>query len=191
MTQQYDSHAVDWTTVEQSLVQEFTTGFREIAIEYPDAEFYCLCFECDLVYTGVQAHANTNEDLRKSAKKYLQKSGKSGAVTIEQQMEQLRWDVGSWGYFQLLTTPDVAEIAAAFQQLVQKVDGYKAEMLMKGDLLDMACRSIVRLEQAGVFEALRRTPDFRVMCIYREPAIESDEETAQRLSRIRKSMAGT
>ena len=64
-------------------------------------------------------------------------------------------------------------------------------MLMKGDLLDMACRVIVRLERAGVFDALRRTSDFRVICIYREPAMESDEETAQRLSRVRKSLASS
>ena len=112
-------------------------------------------------------------------------------VTIEQQMEKRRWDFGSWDYFQLLTTPDVAEIAAAFQQLAEKIDGSNAEMLMKGDLLDMACRVIVRLERAGAFDALRRTPDFRVICIYREPTMESDEETAQRLSRVRNSLTSS
>jgi hypothetical protein len=184
MTQQYNSHDVDWAAAEEKLVREATTAFREIAVEYRDDELYGVCFECDLVYTAVQAHANTNEGLREYAKRF----DTSPDVSIDEQIELARWDVGGWHYFPIFETPDFADIAEAFRQLVQKVGGHEAEMMMKDDMMEMACRAVVRLERAGVFDSLRRTPEFRVLCIYREPAIEPDEVSTQRLNRVRESL---
>jgi hypothetical protein len=192
--------AVDWEAAEEKLLADATKHLPKIAKAFaknsPGAQLYGLCFEGDLVYTAVQAHANTEAGLREYAERAqrpnppIKPRPSFPDWTVEQVMEHWRWDVGGWKHMPFYSTPEFSDIAAAYQRLADDIGSGEAEIAMKDDLMTMACRAIVRLERAGVFDPIPQTPEFRVLCIYRERAIESDEESARRLKRIRRSFRG-
>jgi hypothetical protein len=196
MKKQPHTPDVDWVAAEEKLVADATKQFPKIAKalarDEPGTDIYGLCFEGDLVYTAVQAHANTEAKLREYAEQAQRPMPpfRAGPTfpgrTTEEVMEEWRWDAGGWKYVPLYPGPPLKGIAAAFKRLADAVGYNKAEMAMKDDLMTMACRAVIRLERAGVFDVLPRTPRFRVNCIYRERAIESDEESERRLRRVRR-----
>src|SRR5262245_47988788 len=191
---------VDWAAAEERLVRDASKHFPKIAKDFvkrePGEKLYGLCFEGDLVYTAVQVVANTEAGLREYAERAQRPNPpfRVGPMfpdwTVEQVMEHWRWDHGGWKYMPLYPGPDFKEINRAFERLAEAIGDHNPEMAMKDDMMTMACRAVVRLERAGVFDVLPRTPKFRVMCLYRERAIDSDEEGERRLRRIRRSFRG-
>lgn len=185
---------VDWQAAEELLVREGMAQFPEIAARHRDQEFYGVFFDCDIVYTCVQAHMNTNAMLREYAQRcknddVIREEPVYSGLSVDQLMEQLRWDAGGWGYFPIFDGPDFDEVAAAREQLCETV-GYSEGDLrpLREDFMVMACRAVIRLERSGAFDLFRQTPDFRVLCVYIQ---ESNEEGEERLQRVRESFRCT
>jgi Domain of unknown function (DUF4303) len=178
---------VDWFAAEELLLKEASIRFPEIAAKYPDEEFYGVFFDCDVVNTCVQAHMNTNALLRQYAMECQQSKWSTvlglghplyPGLSIDEIMEELRWDGGGWKHFGVFAGPKFEEIADAYDRL-------QSEIALREDFMIMACRAVVRMERSGVFECIRRTQDFRVFCVYvNEPV----EEAERRLKRVRRML---
>ena len=182
---------VDWAAAEELLVRVAAVRFPEIAAQYPAEEFYGVFFDCDVVYTSVQGHMNTNALLRWTAEASLRSRPKTKAQlspgrSVEEVMEELRWDGGGWKHFGIFDTPSFDQIAAEYHALVAERGGLEAERILKEDFMQMACRAVVRLERSGVFDCLRRTPDFRVLCVYIQETIDDGD---RRLKDVRRSFS--
>jgi len=181
---------VDWVAAENLLVREAEEQFPKLAAAHPDDEFYGVFFDCDVVYTTAQAHMNTNAHLRQYAERCQRGNrGPSGSpmypgLSIEQVMEELRWDGGGWGQFGIFPGPNFEEVVTEHKRLCAEVGAQKAEQSLKEDFMLMACRAVVRIDSSGVFEQFRRTKDFRVLCVYIH---ESVEEGDRRLQQVREA----
>lgn len=185
---------VDWQAAEESLVREGLTQFPRIAARYPDEEFYGVFFDCDIVYTCAQAHMNTNCRLRDYALRcknddLTREMQVFSGITVDELMEASRWDGGGWGYFSIFPGPDFPEVAAARDEIYQTVGRTEGQLRpLRDAFLLVACRAVIRLEHSGVFNLFRRTPDFRVLCVYIQETVEEGEE---RLRRVRESFNPT
>lgn len=173
---------VDWAAAEEMLVSEARLRFPEIAALYPNEEFYGVFFDCDVVYTCVQAHLNTNALLHEEALKCQNPNNSYGSpmypnLSIEEVIEELRWDAGGWEHFGVFPGPNFEDIAEAYDRLQDDSELMEPFMLM-------ACRAVIRMERDGVFEPLRRTPDFRVMCVYVNETIEEGERRLEHVRQI-------
>ena len=137
---------------------------------------------------------NTNALLRRHAEDCQSGRRSSSAqplypgLTIEQVMEELRWDGGGWGHFGIFPGPDFKEIAAAHKALYEAGGAAHAENALKDDFMLMACNAVVRIERCGVLDLFRRTRDFRVLCVY---IPESVEDGDRRLQQARRSLGRT
>jgi hypothetical protein len=165
------------------LFREGCTRFPQIATQHPDEEFYGVFFDCDVVYTGVLAHLNTNALLRQTAMECQSRKRRPAGplypgLSTEQVMEELRWDGGSWGHFEVFHGPNFKEIAEAYDRL-------QDESALKENFMRMACRAVVRMERSGVFDCLRRTSNFRVLCVYVRETVEDGD---RRLNRVRRTV---
>jgi hypothetical protein len=105
--------------------------------------------------------------------------------TIDELMEECRWDGGSWGYFPMFCGPDFEEVAAAYREIRASVGGSERDLVpLREEFMLMACRAVIRIERSGVFGLFRQTPDFRVLCVYIQETVEEGE---LRLQRVRSS----
>jgi hypothetical protein len=185
---------VDWQAAEELLVRESVARFPEIAAKYAEEEFYGVFFDCDIVHTCAQAHMNTNVKLREYAQRckdddLTREQPLYLGLSVDELMEQMRWDAGGWGYFSIFAGPDFDEVAAAYKQMRETVGGSEGNLRpLREAFMLMACKAVIRIERAGAFEPFRQTPDFRVLCVYIQESVEEGEE---RLHRVRESFNRT
>lgn len=185
---------VDWRAAEELLFSYCLAQFPEIAAKHPDEEFYGVFFDCDVVYTCAQVHMNTNALLRTHAERCMSEDRQRdlplyAGMTLEEVMEESRWDGGSWGYFPMLAGPEFKDVAAAYQELLKTCEGSEGDLLpLREEFMLMACRAVVRIEKSGVFDLFQKSSDFRVICVYIQENLEEGEE---RLRRIRSSFKVT
>lgn len=185
---------VDWQAAEELLVREGLAQFPQIAANYPHEEFYGVFFDCDIVYTCAQAHMNTNAKLREYAQRCKDDDLHRdqpiySRMSVEEVMEESRWDGGGWGYFSIFPGPNFDEVAIAYREMSETIGGSEGELRpLREAFMLMVCRAVIRIEKGGAFNLFRRTPNFRVLCVYIQESVEEGED---RLQRVRKSFNPT
>ncbi len=183
--------AVDWKEIEDALYQigmHYTLAFAPL---HHDERFYAFAFDCNADCCAVSACLNTEESLGKFAREHQQKWPKLyGEKTQEQLQKELRWSLGDWEYecstaFSLAWQP----IQDALRNAVPwDVDDEQALPNFRESFIRMACRAMIRLESAGVFNLLNRTEDFKIFVAghdeigdqgwNRLESVRSEEDTA-------------
>jgi hypothetical protein len=181
---------LDWEAAEELLVSYGLAQFPQIAAKHSDEEFYGVFFDCDIVYTCAQAHMNTNAKLREYAQRcknddLAREQPLYSGMSVDELMEQYRWDGGGWGYFSIFPGPHFDQVAAAYKHMFEAGRGSERDLLpLREAFMLMACKAVVRIERSGAFDDFRRTPDFRIVCVYMQESVEEGEE---RLQRVRES----
>src|SRR5262249_43545482 len=140
---------VDWQAAEDLLVRDGVAQFPQIAAKHPDEEFYGVFFDCDIVYTCAQAHLNTNAKLREYAQRckdddVAREQPLYSGASVDELMEQFRWDGGGWGYFSIFPGPNLEEVAAAYKQMCETAGGSEGDLRpLREAFMLMACRAVV------------------------------------------------
>lgn len=191
-----DSDGIIWENVEEVLFRfasQYVRAFGEI---HHDKTFYGFGFDCNADYGDIFVCANTPEALRASAVAYQERTHDLFGREIESHarealevcVERLRWSFGDWE-FQAFTTEGFSKAWEPIKELLadsipwsstddREIDEYRKSFM------EMACRSMVRLETAGALNALIRTDDFKT---YVADHDEPDEWSWARLKAVRES----
>ena len=168
----------DWTTFEIALAALLEEEVRGFATQHPDEQFYAIALDCNAQYGDILICANTPEALDAIAQRFAA----SEAGGMDDARELMRWGVADWKYagFNLH--------APQWQKRYKAILPIGDELHQPEDIeafLETVCRSLIRVERAGVFESLSRTPDFRIACMdHDEDMVQGDE----RLERLRSAM---
>ena len=103
-----------------------------------------------------------------------------------------RWELGDWHY-QGFNSKEFNRSWRRFDSVVikrcmdEEEDGRTFMTPTQTRFMEAACRVLVRLEQDGAFDVLRRTPNFATLAMDHD---ESESVARARLRRIRRSEGG-
>ena len=179
---------------------------RELAVfgsGHRNTVFYGFAFDCNADYGEVllclndelSLRAHAEESKSKPASPFLPRFDKMmrekygivpkapyEAWSIEEIMEDFRWNPGDWkfqGFYNCSDDSEWDDIADAVQDEIQ--DEEDREPFLEG-----VCRVLIQLEADHIFDCLNCSPNFRGLVIDHD---ESIEKAWDRLSRVRKSVA--
>jgi hypothetical protein len=186
----------DWRSTEETLFSLLHGDIEQFAPQHQAEEFYGFFLDYDPYYGTVYPSLNTLELLRQRAETYkydVQSIGGPGTApdlyadkTIGEIEERLRWSPADWGYLQInrrdLWRQHWAPIRKIIEDVRDEDDSFEEQFRV------MACRLLIRIEDSGVLDLLRRTQDFGALCA------DSDETldvARARLERIRQDVAGS
>ena len=178
---------INWRKAETTLFELASDDLRAFAAAHPDEIFYGFFLDCNSFYGDVLLHLNTatllHQRVKESKKNHpdLYKG-----IAVAQLEKERRWDAGSWGYFEI-NRPDSwregwAPTAAAINQLPDADKGKEFEERF----MEMACRVLIRLESANLFDLFQQTDDFAIHCADHDERID---QAAKRLDAVRKKLA--
>ena len=173
--------SVDWQAIEESIFANGMEEFPQIAADHPNRKIYCVFFDCDLVYTCVQAHMNTEEGLREYATDAMSRNPEIYLEhTIESLMEEFRWDGGGFRMFRISEGPDLTELGEAYEQLYDEIE-IEACAQLQEPFMEACCRAVIRLDRAGAFREFQQRCDFRILVTYINEPVDAGEERMQRV----------
>jgi hypothetical protein len=161
---------INWPKMEDTVVASAITCLRDFGQQHRDEVFYGFFLDCDAYYFQILGHLNTEDLLRKQATEYHRKHGRDlyQGWSTERLIEHLRWDGGDWGYFEVF---EPCRCDGGYKRQIESMtdqftnEGKGNDSTVYDRFLEMACRVAVRLEREAGFAALRRTSDFRVVCV--------------------------
>ena len=146
---------IDWKHVQNSLFNLASEAVRRFVPEHPDERFYGFAFDVDPVHGGVLLCLNSEKEF---ARTKLQYAGEPA-----ERLEIIRWSTGDWRYqgfeddaFKAGWNPFRDEIETEYHEQFSQVPCSAFEMM-----LGSACLVVLRMERAGVFSGLNRTPEFK------------------------------
>ncbi len=200
---------IHWTELEDRLYDLGAADIERFAAAHPTEEFYGFALDCNSAYGNVLLCLNTPKFLRAAisgshlppeVKDGYEKAKRSieealGMKVYEDESEmapekreiELRWSLGDWKY-QGFNSDAFDSGWRSFEGAVHKccVDEEEDEETFMTPTQDhfmrMACRVLIRLESAGVFNTLNRTHDFETFVADHD---EWDEESWRRLNSVR------
>jgi hypothetical protein len=169
---------MDWRGFEDALTVAIENEVVAFAEQHRDELFYGFAIDCNAYYANILFCLNTPENLHESARHY---AGSDDPDEIERQKEDLLWGLGDWKYhgFNLESR--------AWSRDVPMLDEF-AELPNEADTEEFrvtCCKALLRAEAKGVFNALRRTADFRVACIDHDEDVHGGD---RRLERVRAAL---
>lgn len=167
-----------WRRAEAGIAELLARDLESFARVHREEEFYAVGLDCNSEYGDMLLSANTPLALRKSAESYAQ-SGSDSEIADEE--AELRWEFADWAYhgFNYQESGGYGE----YKALLPNADCFEhpddREMFM-----EIATRALLSLEKRGVLGLLRRTSDFRLICV------DDGEDLAEAEARM-KRVAGT
>jgi len=181
-----------WTAIRAFLKTSSEAVLREFAAQHAEEEFYCLCVYFDGNYGDFWLYLNDHEQLRTTAAEvknsypslYKRKS-------VKQVERELKWDCGDFRY-------DLSEAEGPFpgfwRPVALTIIGLNLDLAKDaGDeptrefqeaWAETACRVALDLEKSKVLKRLKKTRDFRVICVDHDEPIKV---SLTRLERVRRS----
>lgn len=198
--------SIDWSKLEDCLYSLCVKEIGKFAQAHGEDTFYGFALDCNSDYGEVFLCLNTSEDLHQRAIHYStapespgwEAIGRKNAERlgipykpaprkpVEENEERLRWSLGDWKYHGFNSNKWHTEWEP-FQEAVsdacmdEEGDSYSSPIHKQ--FMRAACRVLIRLESAGVFEVLRRTDDFKTWVADHD---ESDEDSWERLAAVRR-----
>lgn len=162
----------DWKRMEDEMLAGIKARIDDFAKDHQQETFYGFALDSNAFYFEVLGSLNTEDKLHANAVEFQKQFQREHpSWTLHEFQEYLRWDSGSWGYFEVYSggcDPD------------DDPEPYREEYL------DMCCRVAARLSLENVFSTLKTTPEFRVICRDHDEKLEEGEK---RLQRIRKALS--
>jgi hypothetical protein len=181
----------DWNSIEETVFTLSQDHLKEFFKGHQAETFYGFCIDCNSTYGGLCLAMNSLEALSREAEKCCRDHWFYAGKTLQQAEEELRWEIGAWSYFDLTNTetwhrawqPIYDMISALTSEQPESVydDGTDIEEVF----MQMACRVLLRLDDAGLFQSIRKSADFRLLCL------DHDEELwigEARLEHVRHSV---
>ena len=200
---------LDWTELENRLYDLAAADIKLFAIAHPQEEFYGFAFDCNSDHGNVALCLNTRQFLRTAVDgSYLPPEIKDGYGEFKRRIEktlgmkiykdesktlpeerekELRWELGAWKY-QGFNSDSFDSGWSSFERVVHErclgeEENKETFMTPTQDrFMRIACRVLIRLELAGVFNTLNRTDDFETFVADHD---ESDDESWHRLNSVR------
>ena len=171
---------IDWNAFENELVAAIETQIERFASKHTKETFYGFALDCNAEYGDILLCVNTCDALAKTASQYLKLRPNS---TLQSEIDSLRWALGDWKYqgFNINTRLWSKQYGASLAKSDAPIGYEGIEQFMVS-----ACRSLLRVEDSGVFNKLSRTGDFRVACVDHD---ENIDEGDVRLKRVRESVS--
>lgn len=147
------SQEIPWQELEDKLFQFASREIRLFAREKSDETFYGFAFDCNSDYGQVGLCYNTPEHL---ANRQREQSKSATA-------RSLKWALGDWKYpgVQSITFDSVLAAWVDEDEVDEDEEDDDQESPNTTAFMRVACRVLVRLEAAGVFESMSRTEDFQ------------------------------
>ena len=187
------SEQLCWTALRSFLTHFSEQKLREFAADHQNETFYCLCVYFDGCYGDFYLYLNVPDQARKTAKQskehypdlYKDK-------TIEEIEEEAKWNCGDFLYDFVNSDESWKNywrpISRLFEKLGEELysDDDSGELGIRwGEALaETACHVALDLESSDVLGLLRRTDDFRVICVDHD---ETFEDSCKRLERVRQT----
>lgn len=177
-----------WASIRALLTASSEAKLEEFASKHKKESFYCLCVYFDRCYGDFFLYLNVPEEARKTAERskklypdmYKKKS-------VEQIEKQSKWNCGDFKY-RLFGEEDEGfarfwePVKAAYEWLVEQMSEQMSVNFQELGI-SAACLTALDLEGSDVLKLIKKTPDFRVICVDHDETIE---ESSARLKRIRK-----
>lgn len=159
----------DWREIEERLLFQARGAIDEIARTAPDEEFYGFYMDGNPETGHVCLGMNSEEALRRQIVWYRTRwPDRYSAVDDALLADELRWNRGDWHY-QDLAGDGWTEIASALRTAIahRADDGGPDADAVVADaaarVRELIRRVVLRLEQSGAFDQLKRTPAFRCL----------------------------
>lgn len=175
----------DLAAIEDALVALSLEAIARFAAEHPEETFYAFGFDCNADHGGVLLCLNTEAAFEETAAIYRERWNYSA-----QQLADLKRNFGDWQYQGFNQDEGWKETWAPYSRAILEVLGGDVDeedrQRAVEELMRCFCRALLRVEQAGALEALRREPGFYAQVVDHD---EDEEQAAQRLAAVRAEAA--
>jgi hypothetical protein len=182
-----------WTAIRAFLTGFSESKLREFAAAHSDEKFYCLCVYFDGCYGDFFLYLNVPEKARETAIHLKESCPEAyGSLAVKEIEARIKWNCGDfkYEYFNLDETwgrywgPIKSSFSALTMQLYEQ-SPESDEHLKWGEAFGQtACLVALDLERGKALKLLRKTKDFRVICVEHDETMEASNA---RLERLRKS----
>jgi len=171
---------VDWEAAENELFAAIKNCVIDFAKEHPDEQFYGFFLDCNARHFEVLGHLNTESKLQERATAFREAwQDEHPDWKINDFIEHLRWEAGDWGYFEIFNAEFDGGLTDALQEIAEsgKPEKYRDQFL------ESCCKVVLRLDREDAFAGLKKTPNFRVLCV------DHDEKVQEGDARLEKTRA--
>jgi len=181
-----------WTAIRAFLTASSEAKLREFASQHGDEVFYCLCVYFDGHYGNFFLYLNDPDQARTHAARMKEKRPNAyGTKSVDEVEQELKWNCGDFRYsfvnsddeFDRFWRPVCLTLNSLSMQLYENA-GTKVSSQFQELWAETACRVALDLEASDVLNLLKRTPDFRVICVDHDETIA---DSFSRLERVRQS----
>lgn len=184
---------LDWDAIEETLFTLSRDHLQEFLKTHRDETFYGFCIDCNSTYGGVCLAMNTPELLTQEAQRCIQDHRAYVGKKLQEVEDELRWEVSAWGYYDVSKTETWDRDWKPIYEMISKLTSEQPDSAyddgtdIEEAFMQMACRVLLKLETDEPFESMRKSTDFRAICL------DHDEELwvgEGRLEFVRQSLGG-
>lgn len=186
------SEQLCWTAIRAFLTASSEDKLREFATQHEDETFYCLCVYFDGYYGEFFLYLNVPDQARKTATQIKEAFPDIyGTKSVEEVEQEVKWNCGDFRYCFINSDATFAR----FWRPVGMTLNALCTQLYEEAGMEVSCRfgelwgetvGLVALDLEGseVLNLLKKTPDFRVICVDHDEVLEG---SVSRLARVRQS----
>lgn len=178
-----------WHSLRSLMTAYSEHKLREFAAAHASETFYCLCVYFDSIYGDYFLYLNDPDSARQLAVHCKEVfTTLYGERSIEDVESEVKWNCGDFRYGFVNLDDLWKSIWRPIQHLFESLNPAvgrqgEAELLLFGEkFADTACLVALDLERSPVLDLLRRTSDFRVICVDHD---ETFADSEARLNRVR------
>src|SRR5262245_10345280 len=178
-----------WKQLEETLFSLSEKTIAAFAKSHPKDTYYALFFDFAADWTQVRIHMSTPFHLRRRAEQYMRSNPEHYARrSVESVANEIRWEPGDFGYFEINNTPAWKRGWAKYAKLLKTAAAKQdAETYASGEFVELkflltVSRVLLRLEREGSLRTIPKTRGFRVCCMRPE---ERPEDAWRRMELLR------
>jgi len=180
-----------WKPLEESLFKLCERTVTEHYKNYPKDVYYALFIDFADDWTHLRLHLSTPFHLRRRAEQYIHANPEHYARrSVESVANDIRWEPGDFGYFEINNTPTWKRNWTKFAKLLKAAAAKQdAETYASGEFVELkflltVTRVLIRLEREGL-QSIPKTRGFRVCCMRPE---ERAEDAWRRMELVRQQL---
>lgn len=167
-----------WTSLRSFMTAYAEHKVREFAAQHAEETFYCLGVYFDDDYADFFLYLNDLETAHETAKQY--DDGSRAADAAKRMAEQSKWYLDSFRY-QIFNVDPLWEklwypVQTLFQQLASELpeadESQESLTQWCTTFGETACLVALDLERSEAVRELKRTEDFRVICVDHDESLE-------------------
>jgi hypothetical protein len=184
-----------WTSLRSIMAAYGEHKLRELIALHSDETYYCLgvyfdgCYGDFFLYLNDPATAREEAETRKRSA-----SGSDARKTVEEIEDKTKWYLDHFRYqkfnvdplWQKLWYPVQTLIDQLASELLENDEAEELHIKWSATFAETVCLVALDLEQSEAVRALKKTEDFRVICIDHD---ETMGDSKARLERVRKTYA--